>query len=930
MKSRVCCLAVTALILCSLLAVAHAGTVGSYGVDIANGWSYDYRHNPYSYPQCTWYAWGRTEEKLGISLPRWGNAKTWADSAAAAGYTVDDIPMENSIFVENWYATDEYGNLVEDAHGHVLFVEKIENGFAYYSDSNHAGSEEYSEGYFRLSDYMNFRDGRQTTYLGFYRKWIHFTPSIRGSELSAGFPRVLPDGDYVIAAAGSTDKTTFYYLDIDGGAYPAANDTNVDLYGPLTGEAADFDVWTITYNSSDQFYTIRQKGTNMCLDVYCGDTLRGTNVQVFQSNGASPQKWAIEHTGGNGYRLRPQCSGGGEHPMCLDIYNGDIAAGTQVQTWEINNSNAQSWLFIPYKPTQTLEDGRYVLLSGRSDAWELDVPGDTGDVADRTAVQLWADTASSQYNSFDITRLSNGYYSIIHAASGKALGVYGGDSDTSTGVSLYTANGSNAQQWAITRDGYDSGYCLRVKSSGYALDLVDGTLANGAAIRQYPWNGAGAETWKFVRAEYTVTYDCSGGSGGPEDQIKYYRTPLTASEIIPVKQGYRFLRWEYYTPDGTWYVEPGESLVYDDDYELVAAWQPLEYTISYDANGGTDAPNAVTVSGAAAVLSDVIPVRLHYRFLGWAADCAATAAEYAPGAVYDAGESITLYAVWERKTDSVLVLPRALTAIEEEAFSGAGADAVVIPASVTEIGPNAFDDVMIYGYEGSRAQSYAQQEGFAFRPITDAWVLADQVPTGAHITDEKWTYTMTATETVTSTSPTMDGWTLAGTDWRQTKTATRQYATFPAGFDTNSSLYAAYEKNALPAEETASFKRTVASDSVLTYIYWHWTWYWGSTENKLINDHYCWEDGLEYSNFKAYESGYIEYVSGTSYVDWPRGGSEDGSRWWFRFEVRQQTYTEYEKLYTYIRSSEEIQESAMEVTPGGSITNVQHWVKYSF
>ena len=61
-----------------------------------------------------------------------------------------------------------------------------------------------------------------------------------------------------------------------------------------------------------------------------------------------------------------------------------------------------------------------------------------------------------------------------------------------------------------------------------------------------------------------------------------------------------------------------------------------------------------------------------------------------------------------------------------------------------------------------------------------------------------------------------------------------------------------------------------------------------------------------------------------------RGIADDASQWWWRFEVRQQTYTDYEKLFTYVRDNAEILESTTEVTPADGITNITHWVKYEF
>ncbi len=63
-----------------------------------------------------------------------------------------------------------------------------------------------------------------------------------------------------------------------------------------------------------------------------------------------------------------------------------------------------------------------------------------------------------------------------------------------------------------------------------------------------------------------------------------------------------------------------------------------------------------------------------------------------------------------------LYLPESLTRIEPETFTGVAADAVVIPPSVTEISPDAFDrDIIIIGEAGSTAEAFALQNGFTFQ-----------------------------------------------------------------------------------------------------------------------------------------------------------------------------------------------------------------------
>lgn len=73
-----------------------------------------------------------------------------------------------------------------------------------------------------------------------------------------------------------------------------------------------------------------------------------------------------------------------------------------------------------------------------------------------------------------------------------------------------------------------------------------------------------------------------------------------------------------------------------------------KYTITYDANGGTNAPARQTKEeGKDITLSKDIPSRAGYIFKGWATTKTSTKVEYESGSKYTEDKNIILYAVWE-------------------------------------------------------------------------------------------------------------------------------------------------------------------------------------------------------------------------------------------------------------------------------------------
>jgi uncharacterized repeat protein (TIGR02543 family) len=73
--------------------------------------------------------------------------------------------------------------------------------------------------------------------------------------------------------------------------------------------------------------------------------------------------------------------------------------------------------------------------------------------------------------------------------------------------------------------------------------------------------------------------------------------------------------------------------------------------VTYNANGGTSAPEAQTGEvGSNITISGAVPTRTDYTFLGWSEDNTATTATYTAGQVVTMpANGLTLYAVWGDK-----------------------------------------------------------------------------------------------------------------------------------------------------------------------------------------------------------------------------------------------------------------------------------------
>ena len=198
----------------------------------------------------------------------------------------------------------------------------------------------------------------------------------------------------------------------------------------------------------------------------------------------------------------------------------------------------------------------------------------------------------------------------------------------------------------------------------------------------------------------------------------------------------------------------------------------------------------------------------------------------------------------------------------------------------------------------------------------------------------------------------MEGYTQTGFIWQKKGSGTWIYANYPGGFDKGHSLYKAYNQSALSASLTETTKREVSSASRKSYIYWHWTFTDNVDEdnrNVVVEDarrtgvniggsvyrdfvffdafettESLSTEGMTTSGLKSYDGMYSTYhhpeYNKAEYASW----------WWWRFEVYNQTYTDYEKLFSYSKTVVTQKESDQEVAEGAGVSDVRHWVKYTF
>ena len=148
-----------------------------------------------------------------------------------------------------------------------------------------------------------------------------------------------------------------------------------------------------------------------------------------------------------------------------------------------------------------------------------------------------------------------------------------------------------------------------------------------------------SEVWVFTKNKWlTVT-----------KKVEWHK-PYGELPVPLPREGYRFDGW-YTAAEGGTRIDSNSIVdITVDAQTLYAHWVKETYSISYNTNGSGAVIDSTTEKiGTNAKITETIPVREGYRFLGWAASETAASPEYQPGDVYTANTDITLYAVWEER-----------------------------------------------------------------------------------------------------------------------------------------------------------------------------------------------------------------------------------------------------------------------------------------
>jgi len=201
---------------------------------------------------------------------------------------------------------------------------------------------------------------------------------------------------------------------------------------------------------------------------------------------------------------------------------------------------------------------------------------------------------------------------------------------------LYAVWQQDVVNYTVTvyKGNWDSFQVLGVDTDVVTASSKSYTVESGKRF-DVDWYGAQDETGSGTNYTYTISYD----SGCYNMASSLYGTSLGDSVTV--------------TKTANYY--PAEEMGSTTSYTY-------QYTIKYNANGGSGAPSNTTATASTTsksiTLSSTVPTRSGYTFLGWSTSSSATSATYQAGTAYSFNYGTTqLYAVWKQATITVSGTP---------------------------------------------------------------------------------------------------------------------------------------------------------------------------------------------------------------------------------------------------------------------------------
>ncbi|MCB9315438.1 MAG: RICIN domain-containing protein [Lewinellaceae bacterium] len=256
---------------------------------------------------------------------------------------------------------------------------------------------------------------------------------------------------------------------IDDYAAQTGNGTNIQLYHCHEHPAQQ---WVIDGPGIKLF-----KDLSKCIDLSGGATTNSTNIQLWDCTaGNKNQVWI--------YDVAYQAIRSGvDFNKCLDLDHGNTADGTNIRIWDCNNTDSQKWLKAGIPSAMPTGTKNSIRLAQHADKC-VDIT--QGSILNGTNIQLYdCNGTPAQQFTFEDRAIK-----LIQMTPNKCIDLNQSQTGNGANIQLYDCNGTKAQQWIY--DGFSKAFRSAIDINK-CLDVDHSNTANGTNIQLWDCNGSDAQ-----------------------------------------------------------------------------------------------------------------------------------------------------------------------------------------------------------------------------------------------------------------------------------------------------------------------------------------------------------------------------------------------------------------------------------------------------
>lgn len=352
----------------------------------------------------------------------------------------------------------------------------------------------------------------------------------RINNLAAQNKNAISDGVYEINSV----KNSNYTLDVNSAS--TRNGANVQLYLRNGTQAQAFRV----SHDSRGFVTFTNVNSGKVIDLDGAITKNGRNIHQYASNGTRAQKWIVQKSG-SGYAivsaidtsyvldLRNGTVSSGSN---IQLYKSN---NTAAQQWTFSKYVTDRELCDSYASQNKgrMADGVYY-IKNQNVGFALDVAD--GSLYGGANVQLYT-TNRTNAQKWKITHDSTGYVSFQNVGSGMYL-TASGSGRTANVYQQKQTNGYN-QKWIVMFDNNQNLRIVSALNSTMVLDVKDGKIQRSSNIQLYTSNNTNAQKWVFESVNTNATGGLMQIMGTSQttvaQMVRYYNANTSGYDTFKAK-----------------------------------------------------------------------------------------------------------------------------------------------------------------------------------------------------------------------------------------------------------------------------------------------------------------------------------------------------------------------------------------------------------